>query len=413
MIEENHSNSAPIRLVHLQLLPLLSGVQKVSLDEFSKIDSVKYEPILVCKESGPLVNAISALGFKSEFVPSLERDISPKADVKALLDLVKCFRRIRPDVVHTHSSKTGILGRLAARLAGVPMVIHTVHGFAFPFAKSRFVRYFYFLAEFIGGLLSDKVVVLNITDYNYAIKNLKISESKVHLIPNGVAIESFGAAVSVRKEYRQEVLATEKDEEICIAMVGRLWAQKNPLCLVEAAKKVIDRTDIPVKFFFAGDGELKDEVERKILEYRLEGKVGILGWRSDVPKLLSSVDVFVLPSLWEGMPLAILEAMASKLPCVVSNIPGNRDLVEHDVDGLLFEANNADSLAEQLIRVIEDRQLRERFSNAAFDKVTNKYSLARRMEKVTALYESADESPFVDALSEVDSDGIYVTRRIS
>ena len=394
MAIQDKTNPAPIRLVHLQLLPLLSGVQKVTLDEFTKLDGKKYEPILVCKESGPLVDATSSLGVKCEYIPSLAREISPKADWKALLDLVRCFKRLRPDVVHTHSSKTGILGRIAARIAGVPNVIHTVHGFAFPFAKSRFVRYFYFMAEFVGGILSDKVVVLNVTDYGYAIKNLKIPKHKVHLIPNGVNIDAFGVKQEIREAYRKDILGNAGQDAVCIGMVGRLWAQKNPMCLVEAAKKVFEATNLPVKFFFAGDGELKDDVESKIKEYQLEGKVQVLGWRSDIPVLLSSIDVFVLPSLWEGMPLAILEAMASSLPVVVSDIPGNHDLVDHNSTGLLFEADNANDLSIQLLKLIEDSSLRQRLACAARTKVSNAYSLSQRLAKITELYdgcESLDE----------------------
>ncbi|MGJ7914628.1 glycosyltransferase family 4 protein [Massilia sp. LXY-6] len=386
----DQTNIAPIRLIHLQLLPLLSGVQKVTLDEFSKLDKKKYEPVLVCKESGPLVEAVKSIGAKCEYIPSLAREISLKADGKAFLELVKCFRRLRPDVVHTHSSKTGILGRLAARVAGVPNVIHTVHGFAFPFAKSRFVRCFYFVAEFIGGLLSNKVVVLNATDYNYAIKNLRLPKHKVHLIPNGVNIEAFGIKQEVREDFRKNVLGDVDQNMICIGMVGRLWAQKNPLCLVEAAKKIFEKTDFPVKFFFAGDGELKGEVESKVKEYKLSEKVEVLGWRSDIPVLLSSIDIFVLPSLWEGMPLAILEAMASNLPVVVSDIPGNHDLVDHNNTGLLFEADNAEDLSIQLLKLIEDIGLRQRLAVAARMKVSNAYSLSQRMAKITELYDSVD-----------------------
>ena len=390
MAIHNSSNLAPIRLVHLQLLPLLSGVQKVTLDEFSKLDRKKYEPILVCKEAGPLVDSVRALGIDCEFIPSLARDVSPKADWLAFLELIKCFKRLRPNVVHTHSSKTGILGRLAARIAGVPNVIHTVHGFAFPFAKNRFVRWFYFMAEFIGGLLSDTVIVLNVTDYNYALKSLRLPKRKLCLIPNGVNVETFGVTRQMREAYRKDVLSTEDENEICIAMVGRLWEQKNPLCLVEAAKRVFEKTLLPVKFFFAGDGELKEEVEKKIEEYKLKGKITVLGWRSDIPTLLGSVDIFVLPSLWEGMPLAILEAMASNLAVIVSDIPGNHDLVEHDMNGRLFKCGDSEDLSVQLLKLIEDKNLRMRLAGAARTKVTNAYSLPQRMTKITKLYDVSD-----------------------
>jgi glycosyltransferase involved in cell wall biosynthesis len=278
------------------------------------------------------------------------------------------------------------LGRIAAVLAGVPNVIHTVHGFAFPFATNRFTRYFYFAAEFIGGLLSKTVVVLNPTDYEYAIKYLRIPKRKVRLIPNGVNMDAFGKITGEsRHQYRKDVLGVDGDT-LCIAMVGRLWTQKNPLCLVDASKKVLQQSGLRVKFVLVGEGELRTEVENRIAEHKVADSVEVLGWRSDVPTLLSCVDMFVLPSLWEGMPLAILEAMASGVPVVVSDIPGNCDLVDHAVDGLLFEPNNSDDLAEQILKLVDDPKLRTRLSAAAYAKVSSKYSLTQRLAKITELY---------------------------
>jgi glycosyltransferase involved in cell wall biosynthesis len=281
------------------------------------------------------------------------------------------------------------LGRIAAKLAGVPNVIHTVHGFAFPFATSRSTRYFYFVAEFLGGILSDAVVVLNVTDYNYAIKYLKIPKRKVHLIPNGVDTDIYGkVAGAKRDQYRKAVFNVDSADALCIAMVGRLWTQKNPLCLVDAARTVLQKTGLPIKFVLVGDGELRSAVEERIEEHGIGDHVELLGWRSDVPDLLSCVDMFVLPSLWEGMPLAILEAMASSLAVVVSDIPGNHDLVEHGVDGLVFEKNNSDDLAAQILGLVEDAVLRRRLSMMARAKAESKYSLTQRMDKITELYES-------------------------
>lgn len=120
-----------IKIVHVQLLPLLSGVQRVSLQEFLLLNSDRYEKILICKEPGDLTKESEKVGVKCFYVPSLVRNISPFKDFKSFINLLSLFKYIKADIVHTHSAKTGVLGRIAAKLAGVPIVIHTVHGFSF------------------------------------------------------------------------------------------------------------------------------------------------------------------------------------------------------------------------------------------------------------------------------------------
>lgn len=374
-------------LAHLQLLPLVTGVQTVTLEEFASLKHSKFRPVLICKEQGPLTEAMEKQGVESRYVHDLVRPISPIRDWRAFRGLLKELKALKPHILHTHSSKTGMLGRLAARLAGVPVVVHTVHGFAFPFATSRLVHFIYFLVELIGARFCDALIVLNESDRRIAVDRLKMKPGKVHLIPNGVRLESLEHAEGdARSSIRQEVFGAD-DATLCVGMVGRLWRQKNPGCLLEAAKKVLTTTDRPVKFFFIGDGELREELERSILAGGLQERVTVLGWRTDVPRLLSALDVFVLPSRWEGMPLAILEAMASGLAVVVSDIPGNHDLVAHEKDGLLFESENADALAVRLLRLVEDGDFRHTLATAARNKVVDHYQLETRNQKVLELYD--------------------------
>ena len=185
------ANFTAIRLVHLQLLPLITGVQKVTLDEFRLLEGSKFEPVLFCKEEGALSNAVQELGLTTYFVPTLERPISPLKDFSSVVKLVSLLKRLAPDILHTHSSKTGILVRIAGRLSGVPVVMHTVHGFAFPYASSRIVQLIYFLMEYFGGKLCEALIVLNEGDRLIAIGRLAIPAKKFHLISNGVDVECF------------------------------------------------------------------------------------------------------------------------------------------------------------------------------------------------------------------------------
>lgn len=379
--------SPPCRLAHLQLLPLLSGVQRVSLDELRSLDRASYLPHLICKEPGPLSEQATAAGTACHFVPDLVRPISPRADLRALRQLVRLLRGLRPQVLHTHSSKTGMLGRVAGRLSRVPVVVHTVHGFAFPFAESRLTRAIYHALEYIGGHLCDALVVLNEADRQFAVEKLHVRPQKVHLMPNGIDLSQFQAlSAAQRQAVRCELFPDGGDEPVCIGMVGRLWRQKNPECLVRAAVELQLRGCRDFRVVLIGDGDLRPDLEALIDRHAVGGAVRLLGWRDDVPRLLGALDIFVLPSRWEGLPLAIIEAMAAGLPVVASDIPGNRDLVDEGVDGHLFVDDDAIGLADRLQALIADRQRARAMGAAGRAKALREYSLERRTERVDALY---------------------------
>ncbi|MGH7739386.1 MAG: glycosyltransferase, partial [bacterium] len=200
------------RIAHLQLLPLLSGVQRVTLEEVTRLDPTRFEPTVICKEEGPLTEALKTRGIPYFCVPELVREISPLQDLKALIRLKRLFSEGQFDIVHTHSSKTGILGRLAGKWAGVPIVMHTVHGFAFPAAKNLFEKSLYYGLEWLGARLTDALVVLNRHDFSLALKKLRVAKDMIFLMPNGVDTSVFlKPEENVRNKVRSEVFQVRRN----------------------------------------------------------------------------------------------------------------------------------------------------------------------------------------------------------
>ncbi|WP_432459151.1 glycosyltransferase family 4 protein [Agarivorans sp. QJM3NY_25] len=363
------------KILHLQLLPLLSGVQRVSLNEIQEIlqefsHDIEYQ--MACSSFGPLTKKLDEIGVVTHVIPTLKREISPYNDIVSIYHIYKLVRREKYDVVHTHSSKTGFVGRIASKLAGSKKIIHTVHGFSFPAANSFSAKLCFFIMEWLAKFFTDQLIVLNNADREIAIYKLGYNNKAVKVVPNGVDVDLFSPADKTSNEFR-------------IVMVGRLWKQKNPMCLLRAFKKVVE-IDSSITLDFVGDGDLRHEMLSFIENNNLSRNVKIVGWKDDVFNLLNSYDLFVLPSLWEGMPLAILEAQSCGLPTVVSDIAGNRDLVTDGFNGLLFETNNDDILFEAMKRLYLDRNELKRFSNNARNNVLQNFSNKKRNLDVMSIY---------------------------
>lgn len=366
-----------ITILHVQLLPMLSGVQRVSLNEMTDTDSFSQDDFkfeLLCKEAGPLTDKAREYNITCHTVSHLRREISLISDIRALLNLYWIIKKNNYDVVHTHSSKTGFIGRIAAKLAGVPLVVHTVHGYSFPFATSFMTKKLYFVMEYIARFFTDVLIVLNEDDYEISLKQLKFSKSKLEVISNGVDTEKFRPCAVTNDRFR-------------VVMVGRLWRQKNPMCLLLAIELLVSKySDITVDFI--GDGELRNELEQYVNDHNLSGYVNFLGWVEQVDNELPHYDLFVLPSLWEGMPLAILEAQACGLPTIVSNISGNADLVKDGYNGYLFQPNDFLELANKIELIYLNKDLRENLSFNSRSNVVMNYSLEKRNKSIMSVYSS-------------------------
>lgn len=363
-----------MKILHLQLLPLLSGVQRVTLNEILDFkDKEDYEFHVYCNSEGPLTEYLADIGTHYEVVTSLKREISPLDDFKSLIELIKKIRKNKFDVVHTHSSKTGVLGRLAAKICGVRNVVHTVHGYSFPAAKNKKQYYVFFFMEYISKFFTDKLIVLNKEDYDVSINKLGYSKDKVKLVVNAIDTTKFYPKID-EQDHR----------EVRIVMVGRLWEQKNPMCLLEAFLQL--NPDLNCRLDFIGDGEFRGQIEQMITANNKNESVRVLGWKDNVHDLLRGYDVFVLPSLWEGMPLAILEAQASGLPCIVSDIPGNNHLVLDSDNGFLFKSNDTLDLKEKLLTLINNKTLRRNMSYRAREIIEESYSMSARRSVIETIY---------------------------
>jgi sugar transferase (PEP-CTERM/EpsH1 system associated) len=296
-------------------------------------------------------------------------------------DLSRLFRSERPDIVHSRNWGA-IEGVLAGKLARVPRVIHSEHGrdihtmHSDPWRRRVFRRFCYSLA--------DEVFAVSQELREHYAKQVGISPARLNVIPNGVDVDRFRPNESSRQSLRQQIGAA--DSEIVIGTVGRLDPVKDHATLLQAAGQLID-DGMSLRVVIVGDGPERERLLATIESSpSLRNRVTLAGESANPEAWLNSFDVFVLPSLSEGMSNTILEAMATELPSVVTSVGANPDLIEDGKTGFLINPRDAGSLANRIHKLAEDRDLRATLGKQARQKVESEFSLQRMLENYSRLY---------------------------
>lgn len=361
----------------------LGGAQKQLLSLIGKLNRKKFRPFLFTAKDGLLVPEASAInGLTLKKSTSLKRTLSPLRDLIALIEIYRFIKKHNIRIVHTHSSKAGILGRWAARLAKTEVIIHTVHGWSFNDYQPLLVRLLFTCLEKITARFTDRMIVVSNHDKYKGIKNGIGREDKYALIRYGIDYAEFGID---GRGTRQELGLSANEPLVC--MVSCLKTQKSPQDFIKLASLAV--TSSPgTKFLLVGDGVLRRKVERLANKLNLQGRVFLTGWRRDIAGILSAADVFVLTSLWEGLPVSVLEAMASSKPVVATHTGGVAEVITEGKTGFLVSPKNMAAMSDRLISLLRDQGLRKRMGENARESLTREFSLAGMVEKSQNLYEA-------------------------
>ena len=388
---DQHSHRSELRKInvcHVQVLPLLSGVQRVMLQLFSVLDRDRYQPWVICRDEGPLTDVLRELSIPCILVPSLDRPLNPLRDLTAYRELRRIFDEQQFDIVHTHSSKPGILARIAAKRSGTPHVIHHVHGFAFNEFSPRSHRWFYSQLERMAGRFCDRVVFVNHEDRRLSIERGLLPSQKCLTVNNGVdlsALDRDRHAECGRRFRREHGLG---DQETLIVFSGRLEPQKQPAILPKIAGELQRlRPDAAWRIVVSGTGSLEPQLQRQIREVSLEHRFRLIGWQPDPYPLFLAGDLVLHPTLWEGLPLTLIEGQAASLPAVAGDVKGNREVITEDT-GVLCPPADAGAFARSLAELLDDPQRRDRMGAEARRRAESFFDGPLNARQVLALYES-------------------------
>ena len=324
-----------LKILYIITLPDLGGAQVHLLTVASGMAARGHGVSVIVGREGWLTERLQRAGIETVIVPDLVREISPCRDIRAVRAIRRLLLEQRPDLVHCHSSKAGIVGRLAAWLSGIP-AIFTAHGWSFTEGVAPLKRRFYQWMEMVAGFWAQRIICVSDYDRRLGCRWLPMHGGKMATIYNGISPDA-----PVRTGQPSAVLR--------LVMVARFSRPKSPTDVLRALAMLRgDRTERSVQVDFIGDGPNLARVQRMVKELELEDDVRFLGNRTDVPTLLPQYDGCLLISQWEGFPISILEAMRAGLPVIASNVGGVEEALLDGKTGFLVPKGDIDALAEKI-----------------------------------------------------------------
>lgn len=357
------------------------------------LNNDRFESILIAgqveKYEKDMIYLARQKGVNPIIISELGRQPRPIKDLIALWKIYNLIMRERPDIVHTHTAKAGVLGRIAAIFAGVRIRIHTFHGNIFEGYFNRLYVKLFILIEKILAYFTTSIVVVSEEQKKEIVQHYKIAGSeKIKVIPLGLELENFfsleAPVGNLRREYKI------RDDAIVVGIIGRLVSIKNHRMFLDAIRHLTNSLDnkFNIKYLIIGDGRERPALEEYMKNLGLDGDVTFCGWREDMREVYSDLDIVALTSLNEGTPLSLIEALAAGKPVVATKVGGVVDVVEDGVNGYLVSSGDIEGFSQRLTTLIEDLHKRREFGFKGREMVRHKFSKERLIEDIKSLYEA-------------------------
>jgi glycosyltransferase involved in cell wall biosynthesis len=356
------------------------------------VGGVKYE------EEGSSEFILESLGIKPVIIPEMKRSLSFKDDKKAYLKIKKIIQEFQPDIVHTHASKAGTLGRLAAAKCKVPVIIHTFHGHVFHsyFGKAKTLLY-KTIERYLAKKTTKIIAISDIQKEELWKQHQICKKDKLVVVPLGFDLDRFQEDVEEKRKSFRDKYKIE-DDEIAIGIIGRLVPIKNHPLFINAINDVKKKTSKKIRVFIIGDGEEKGQLigllKRIGLDYtewndeKVSATITFTSWIKDIDWANAGLDIIALSSLNEGTPVSLIEAQASNKPIITTNVGGVENIVMENETALIIESDNLDQFSEGLLKLIDDDKLREKMSQKGWGFVKKEFHYSRLIFDVKELYYS-------------------------
>ena len=332
----------------------------------------------------------------TKVIPSLVNRINPWVNLRAILELYAHICQGKYDIVHTHSSVAGVIGRLAAVIARVPVIIHHVHGWGLQEDMSKRVRMLYLALERFCARFTNRIIAVSKPNIEKGLAYRICPEDKFALIYYGIHLEKFQQQIDRRKLCLE--LGLDPECKI-VGMIGRLDKQKNPLDFIRAAA-MVSKEYPNVQFLIAGDGSLRPECESLIHDLNLANRFFLLGYRNDIDQIMPMLTMTVLSSLWEGLPIVFQEAMSAGKPIVANDVDGARDVIINGKTGYLVTPHEPREMADRILELLNNDELCYEMGITA-KQYSERFSSERMVGEIESLYRELLTSSYGGNLSRV------------
>lgn len=365
------------------------GAQKYVYDLATHLPAEQFEPIIVAGGSGPLFAMAKKKDIRTISVSGLERDANPAKDLRAFFYLVRIFIKEKPNIIHLNSSKMGTIGALAALTAKCitghfkPRVIFTIHGWGFREDRNILSRMAIFTASWIAARFHHHTIAINSADYRDA--RAFIPHTNISLIPLGIDQIAFLERKSAQTFFSKQF--NIPPHTFLVGVTAELIKNKGIQYLLHALH-INTKSPNPMRIHAVvmGEGKERANLEKQIREFGLENDASLIGFVPDANIYLKAFDAFVLPSVKEGLPYAVMEAMAAGVPVIATNTGGIPDLITHEITGMITAAKKSDILNNHLNTLYTSQEMRERMGKQAKKTIINEFPLDRMITKTANLY---------------------------
>jgi len=386
---------------------LITGGPSLNALYLTKYLSSQFETLLIVGEKEDHEqNAYflaEQMGIKPVLIPDMGRSIHPLKDYKAYKKLQKIIKDFKPDIVHTHSAKPGAVGRLAASSLNIPAIVHTYHGHVFHSYFGKLKTKFIINTERFLATKSHALIAISEKQKSELTEEFHIADkAKFKVIPLGFELKKFSENQDEkRKRFRREF--NLGDDEIAIGIIGRLVPIKNHNLFLEGISYLLGTASKKIKAFIIGDGETRRALENRAEQLKIpfsddhdpNASLIFTSWRNDIDVINAGLDIIALTSLNEGTPVSLIEAQAANKPIVSTRVGGIGDIVLENETALLSDTNDIASFQENLLRLVDNDELRESFNQKGADHVQKKFSVERLANDMSNLYyELLDKEKF-------------------
>jgi glycosyltransferase involved in cell wall biosynthesis len=372
-----------VKVAHIITRLELGGAQQNTLYCCANHDREKFEVVLISGVGGYLdAEAKKIKNCKTYFLPELKHSIHPWWDFIALGKISEILKREQVQIVHTHSSKAGFLGRWAARWAGVPRIVHTVHGWGFFPGQFFLTRWLYQALERWIAPLTDTIIVVSRDNEKEGLSHHIGKKEQYRVIHSGIIPARYVLPPAKARKARGTLNPQNRP---CVLVLSNFKKQKSPLDVVETARILVSQVP-SVLFLWAGDGPLLPRVKATIERQGLSEHFKLLGWREDVAELLAASDVMFLASIHEGLPRVVLQAMAAGKPVVATAVNGTPEAVKPRVTGFLTKPHETKAMAEALAKILTNKSLALKMGKTGQESLTRTFLIDQMLLAIEKLY---------------------------